>query len=162
MASSFQRIHSSDESDLSDGENDVNSPQLTANAPGSADVVVEVGGETIGPIKASQKLEIVGNRKNLNKKFSIWSEILMEEELNESMNSALKVNTSRRRKKKPQKGEKDSDNYSFWTKQDFDRKFAVKKTCELKKKIKSKQLKKDIVTEISRKLSENRVDIIRK
>src|SRR5699024_493672 len=106
-------------------------------------------------IKASRKLEIVEKRKNLSKKFSIWSEVLMEEELNESMNKALKL---KRKKWQRQKGEKESENYSFWTKEDFERKFATKKTNSEKKKLKSQELKRDAVSEISRQLKESRVD----
>ena len=164
MALSFQRLASSDESDMSDGEDNKSISVFAKNETSKADndsaTLHENPSEPIGDIKASRKLAIVENRKNLNKKFSIWSEILMEEELNETMNNNLKLKQNRRKKR--QKGEKDSDNYSFWTKQDFERKFATKKTNDMKKKLKSQELKKDAVSEISRQLKESRVDIIRK
>jgi len=160
--SAFQSILSSDDSDMSDDEkNDVTTAKFTPDTESSENFVPteEVASSEL---KVSKNLEIVENRKNVNKRFSIWSEILMEEELNESMNNSLKLKKRRRKPRKDVKDEKESDNYAFWTKEDFARKFGMKKSNALKMKLKGKQLKRDPAIEISRQLKESRIDIIKR
>ena len=108
-------------------------------------------------VQPSDRLNIVNNSASINKKFSIWSDVLLEEELCESMGESVKLKKRKRRKK-----EKDSENYSFWTKEDFERKFSSKKTVQVKKRLRMQNVKNDLAAEISRKLNEPRVDIISK
>lgn len=166
MTTRFQCLVSSDESDHSDGEI-VDRPSALTNAFGQevpeGESETNNNNNTTSVIKPSSKLEIVdGNKDALKKKkFSIWSEILMEEELNETMSKSLVMKKKRlKRRMKANCGERESDNYHTWTKEDFERKFAVKKTPAQKLKQKKAQLKRDAITEISQKLKERRLDII--
>lgn len=148
----FFPLNSSDDS--SDDESDNRHPILALNNDEDIDLAPSVSVETVQP---SEKLNIVPQTsKCLNKKFSIWSEVLLEEELCESMGNSVNLKKRKARKKKLK--EKDSDNYCFWTKEDFERKFAGKKTTTVKRSM--KLVKKNLASEIGKKLKENRVDII--
>lgn len=166
MTTRFQCLVSSDESDQSDGElvDFSDSPAIT-NVLGKSEGDSKTSNTTNLALKPSRNLDIVdGNKDALKKKkFSIWSEILMEEELNETMSKSLKLKKiNLKRRMKLNGGERESDNYHLWTKEDFERKFAVKKTPAQKLKQKKAELKRDAVDEIARKLKEKRTDIIRK
>ena len=160
----FQKLESSDESDVESRveintkeKNNITNPCYRNNQTETIHLLSDSNDASSSIIEmkpSPRKLEIMENRKNLKKKFSIWSEILMEEELNESMDNFLKL---KRRKKK---FELDSEK-EVKTKEDFERKFAVKKKNSLKKKTKINELQKDLVNQIARQLKEPRIDIIR-
>ena len=127
--------------------------------------------------RPSPKLTIVDQSKqsNTKNKFSIWSEILMEQQLTDTMNETLEIKdrraAARRRKRlrlqkrkcqqqQQQNESNDRENYFQWSQKDFEQKFAPKISSSDGK---PKRIRKPgIVGEIAYKLREKRTDIISK
>lgn len=133
------------------------------------------------PSKSLQIKEFCVNQSK--KRFSIWSDILMEEDLNHNINNSMNIKTNSNSNRFDRK----SENYSFWTKKQLenkssDQRLETNSTNELslncdnnfdnnnerrskkrKKKNKNKKKGKErqkIALEIAFKLNEPKVDLI--
>jgi hypothetical protein len=131
--------------------------------------------------KPSKSLQIRDTCVNQSKKrFSIWSDILMEEDLNHNINNCMNIKTNSNSNRFDRK----SENYSFWTKKQLENKFSdqrletnstnelslncnnncdnnERKSKKRKKKNKKKgKEKQKIALEIALKLNEPKVDLI--
>ncbi|KAJ6219420.1 hypothetical protein RDWZM_005232 [Blomia tropicalis] len=150
----FQKLAPSD--DESDGDNSNENKVLNLNVSCNESIEETVTNDGNVDIKMSKKLELIEPRKNLKKKFSIWSEVLMEEELAETVNSSLKV---KQRKSKY----KDLDDFSSLSKENGLHKFGLpKKSNKAKRRLKKKEFKFRVANDIAKQLKEERIDIIQR
>ncbi|CAG2108660.1 unnamed protein product [Medioppia subpectinata] len=129
-------------------------------------------------LKVSKSLEIMDKRDDNRAKnrFTLWSDILLEEELNHSVSNSMDI---KKRQKKSTKFDRKSENYSFWTKKQLEDKQKDncdqqltqttdnsdnKQTKSEKKRRKNKKKKKadkDIVSQIAYKLNEPKTDLLK-
>ena len=129
-------------------------------------------------LKTSKSLEIVDKMDTKrNNRFSIWSDLLIEEELNDSVSNSMDI---KKRQSKTRKMDRNCENYSFWMKKQLEtnseqqlsqktshsdntqKDVHKKKTKKKKKSHKDKQMSKsgDLVLEMAKKLREPKVDLL--
>lgn len=149
MIPSFKKLANSDDSDMSD---DDRSKPIAILDPQFDEKQSETTGKEaplFDSVKSSDKLNIIDQtRKN---KFSVWRDVLFEQELGDLMQDSLKLK-KRLPKKKNQKTQANTDKMNMK---------SAKKSIKFKKE-EARKLNDDIVVEIGKKLKETRLDIISK
>ena len=135
-----------------------------------------VSSQTLNSSKSLQIVDKIDTKRN--NRFSMWSDLLLEEDLNQSVSNSMDI---KKRGSKRRKLDRNCENYSFWTKKQLEsnsHKKLDQKTNNLennaihkkKKKNKKKRSDKnkpmaqtvDIVLEMAKKLKEPKVDLLSK
>ncbi|KAH9417175.1 hypothetical protein DERP_012921 [Dermatophagoides pteronyssinus] len=166
---------SSDDSDCDDNNVGSGRCHLLAKIDDENNFDDKISKNDLNPFtQPSPKLAIIDHKQsNIKNKFSIWSEILLEQQLTETMDETLQIkdrrSAARRRKRmrlqqkaqeqqQQQQSNDDAENYFQWTQKDFEKKFGKKNSNEQKPK---RIRKPGVVGEIAYKLKEARTDIIK-
>lgn len=125
----------------------------------------------------NKKMKLHDNVMKTHKRFSVWSEILLDEQLSEKFCDNINVSSCSNPIYSTNGFDRDCENYSYWKKKELEQnmkpeiaKSIFKKKKSLPKK-KSKKFKKKsksdkrictVVNSISKELEEKRIDIISK
>ena len=130
-------------------------------------------------LKPSKSLQILDKIESKRKRFSVWSDFLLEDELNHSVSNAMDI----KKKRQTNRLDRQSENYSFWTKRELEdnsdqlaerdsdpnqstshlninMKNKRKKTKKRKKDKKESDKRVDFALEMAHKLNEPKIDLI--
>ncbi|XP_054159841.1 phosphorylated adapter RNA export protein-like [Oppia nitens] len=133
---------------------------------------------TTTTIQMNKTLDIMDKKTDTKRpnRFSIWSNILLEEDLKDSMQTSMDIN----KRLRTSKYDRNCENYSFWTKSQLENKDNKEDNQEMsqtvdtnhnqskkssKKSSKKKKIRKnqkDFVTEMAHKLKEPKVDLLKR